>query len=380
MRGAEDRRARGQPDLRKGPVRPRGDPGQRRRGRRRDRQRADDARPAAGTEAVEGGARSPRSIEIRGRDLPDASPNFSGSTRRGRRRGWSRTPIRATWPRARSSCSIRGRSRGAGWRSCSTGPGYCEPAGGGGDDAGRLPWRACGPGGCRRSRRFWEAKGIDEAWAAVQELDRLRHGFRLRDRRGGGEARLVRAAAGGRAARARRPRWAMAYKFAAERAETKLLAISVQVGRTGVLTPVAELEPVLLAGTTVSRATLHNRDEIARKDIRVGDWVYVEKAGEVIPAVVGVNLARRAAGVRRVPVSRPLPGLRHGRRPGARARWRCAARITTARCRCAAGCGISPRRRAWTSTGWARPWSTPWSRRAGCGASRTSTGCGATIC
>jgi DNA ligase (NAD+) len=91
------------------------------------------------------------------------------------------------------------------------------------------------------------------------------------------------------------PRWAMAYKFAAERAETKLLAISVQVGRTGVLTPVAELEPVILAGTTVARATLHNRDEIARKDIRVGDFVFVEKAGEVIPAVVSVNLERRTA-------------------------------------------------------------------------------------
>src|SRR4029077_921804 len=89
------------------------------------------------------------------------------------------------------------------------------------------------------------------------------------------------------------PRWAMAYKFAAERAETKLNAISVQVGRTGVLTPVAELEPVQLAGTTVARATLHNRDEIARKDIRVGDFVFVEKAGEVIPAVVAVNVERR---------------------------------------------------------------------------------------
>jgi DNA ligase (NAD+) len=85
----------------------------------------------------------------------------------------------------------------------------------------------------------------------------------------------------------------MAYKFAAERAETLLRAITIQVGRTGVLTPVAELEPVHLSGSTVSRATLHNRDEIARKDIRVGDYVYVEKAGEIIPAVVAVNPARR---------------------------------------------------------------------------------------
>ena len=89
------------------------------------------------------------------------------------------------------------------------------------------------------------------------------------------------------------PRWAMAYKFAPDRAETKLLNITIQVGRTGVLTPVAELDPVLLAGTTVARATLHNRDEVARKDIRIGDFVYVEKAGEVIPAVIAVNLARR---------------------------------------------------------------------------------------
>ena len=89
------------------------------------------------------------------------------------------------------------------------------------------------------------------------------------------------------------PRWAMAYKFEAERAETELKSISIQVGRTGVLTPVAELAPVQLAGTTVSRATLHNRDEIARKDIRVGDFVSVEKAGEIIPAVIAVNLDKR---------------------------------------------------------------------------------------
>jgi DNA ligase (NAD+) len=82
------------------------------------------------------------------------------------------------------------------------------------------------------------------------------------------------------------PRWVVAYKFAAEQALTKLLAIEVQVGKTGTLTPVAHLEPVQLAGTTVSRASLHNADEIARKDIRVGDMVVVEKAGEIIPYVV----------------------------------------------------------------------------------------------
>ena len=98
----------------------------------------------------------------------------------------------------------------------------------------------------------------------------------------------------GQSARKLSPRWACAYKFAPERAETRLKAITIQVGRTGVLTPVAELEPVQLAGTTVARATLHNRDEIARKDIRIGDTVYVEKAGEIIPVVIAVNLARRS--------------------------------------------------------------------------------------
>lgn len=84
------------------------------------------------------------------------------------------------------------------------------------------------------------------------------------------------------------PRWAVAYKFAAEQARTILNKISIQVGRTGVLTPVAELEPVSLAGSTISRATLHNEEEVARKDVRVGDTVVIEKGGDVIPKVVGV--------------------------------------------------------------------------------------------
>ncbi len=97
----------------------------------------------------------------------------------------------------------------------------------------------------------------------------------------------------GQSARKLSPRWAAAYKFAPEQAETLLRAITLQVGRTGVLTPVAELAPVQLAGTTVARATLHNADEIARKDIRPGDTVVVEKAGEIIPVVVSVVLGKR---------------------------------------------------------------------------------------
>ncbi|KAG6559607.1 DNA ligase [Candidatus Rhabdochlamydia oedothoracis] len=89
------------------------------------------------------------------------------------------------------------------------------------------------------------------------------------------------------------PRWAIAYKFAPEQAETKIRDITVQVGRTGVLTPVAELEPVLLAGSTIARATLHNREEIERKDIRIKDYVIIEKGGDVIPKVLQVNLKKR---------------------------------------------------------------------------------------
>lgn len=88
-------------------------------------------------------------------------------------------------------------------------------------------------------------------------------------------------------------RYAVAYKYAPDQAETKLNAVTIQVGRTGKLTPVAELEPVLLAGTTVKRATLHNEDQIARLDVRVGDTVVIQKAGEIIPEVVRVVAAKR---------------------------------------------------------------------------------------
>jgi DNA ligase (NAD+) len=90
------------------------------------------------------------------------------------------------------------------------------------------------------------------------------------------------------------PRWAIAYKFQTETATSKLLGITYQVGRTGAITPVAELQPVSLLGTTVKRASLHNANEIERLDVRIGDTVFVEKGGEIIPKIVGVDFSRRA--------------------------------------------------------------------------------------
>jgi len=92
---------------------------------------------------------------------------------------------------------------------------------------------------------------------------------------------------------AKAPRWAMAYKFKAEQVSTRLNTITYQVGRTGAITPVANLEPVELAGTTVKRASLHNADQIEKLDIRVGDDVYVEKGGEIIPKILGVDVTKR---------------------------------------------------------------------------------------
>ncbi|MGB3152520.1 MAG: NAD-dependent DNA ligase LigA [Maribacter sp.] len=94
---------------------------------------------------------------------------------------------------------------------------------------------------------------------------------------------------------AKSPRWAMAYKFKAEQVFTVLNEITYQVGRTGAITPVANLEPVLLAGTTVKRASLHNADQIEKLDIREGDTVFVEKGGEIIPKIIGVDLSKRLA-------------------------------------------------------------------------------------
>src|ERR1700760_1624166 len=97
---------------------------------------------------------------------------------------------------------------------------------------------------------------------------------------------------------AKSPRWAIAYKYKAERVETELLSVSYQVGRTGAVTPVANLKPVLLAGTTVKRATLHNANEIVRLDLHEGDSVYVEKGGEIIPKIISANLEKRKPGAK----------------------------------------------------------------------------------
>lgn len=93
---------------------------------------------------------------------------------------------------------------------------------------------------------------------------------------------------------AKSPRWAIAYKYKAQSVSTRLNGITYQVGRTGAITPVAELEPVFLAGTTVKRASLHNANEIARLDLRIGDYVFVEKGGEIIPKVTGVDVEKRS--------------------------------------------------------------------------------------
>jgi DNA ligase (NAD+) len=109
---------------------------------------------------------------------------------------------------------------------------------------------------------------------------------------------------------AKSPRWAMAFKYEAERVQTTLLDILIQVGRTGVLTPVAALEPVVVSGSRVARATLHNEEEIQRKDVRIGDTVVIEKAGEVIPAVVRVRTELRNGSEKkfRMPAKCPVCG------------------------------------------------------------------------
>ena len=139
---------------------------------------------------------------------------------------------------------------------------------------------------------WWLADSVDEILKAIQDLDKVRLDFPYQT-----DGAVIKVDALAQRERlgftAKSPRWAIAYKYAAQRVETRLNDIIIQVGRTGILTPVAALEPVFVSGSTVARATLHNEDEIKRKDIRIGDTVVIERAGEVIPAVVAVVKSKR---------------------------------------------------------------------------------------
>lgn len=146
--------------------------------------------------------------------------------------------------------------------------------------------------GLRKADLIWHADSAEGLLTAIRELDEKRKSLPYET---DGAVIKVNSFADQRelGVTSKAPRWAIAYKYQPEQAETKLLAIDIQVGRTGALTPVARLEPVLISGSTVSNATLHNYEEIERKDIRVGDIVVIEKAGEIIPAVVTVKKEHR---------------------------------------------------------------------------------------
>lgn len=165
--------------------------------------------------------------------------------------------------------------------------------------------------------QLWKMETAEEVLAAIAELGKLRHSyffetdgavlkvdqFSQRDRLG---------------STSKAPRWAIAFKYEPEQAVTQLLGITIQVGRSGVLTPVAELDPVLVAGSTVARATLHNEEEMERKELRIGDYVVVEKAGEVIPAVVSVLREKRNGSEKKFTMPTLCPSCHHAvtKKPG----------------------------------------------------------------
>ncbi len=170
--------------------------------------------------------------------------------------------------------------------------GYCEPAFVRSQHELQEQIRAWG---LPAVEKYWKVRGIDEAWAAIGELDALRRTFAY-----GTDGAVVKLDDVEQQRNAgstdKSPRWAIAYKYKPDTARTRLKGITIQVGKTGILSPVAELEPVFLSLSTIARATLHNEDEIRRKDIRVGDLVEIERAGEVIPAVLRSFPEERPAG------------------------------------------------------------------------------------
>ena len=220
-----------------------------------------------------------------------ASPSSSASTRSARRRACRSSRTRATRPRARSGCSTRGSSPGGGWGRGST----------------RSSRRRRCPRPSRRRSSGWRgsASRCTRTGGAARP-SRTSASSSTRGRRSAGSCRSRPTESSSRwtiapiqrrlGATAKSPRWALAFKYPAEEATTVVRDIGVQVGRTGTLTPVAHFDAVQLAGTTVKRATLHNYEDLSRKDVRVGDTVVVEKGGDVIPKVVRVLLDRRPEG------------------------------------------------------------------------------------
>jgi DNA ligase (NAD+) len=182
--------------------------------------------------------------------------------------------------------------------------------------------------GFKTPEKIWHCHSAEELISAIAEMDRARKKFSYET--DGAVIKLNSFAQRERAGfTSKAPRWAIAYKYAPEQAETRVQNIRVQVGRIGSLTPVAELEPVVLGGSTVKRATLHNEDYIREKDIRIGDCVIIEKAGEVIPAVVSVVLPKRSGAEKKFhfPKNCPECGARVAKEIGGDeeegAAWRC---------------------------------------------------------
>jgi DNA ligase (NAD+) len=171
--------------------------------------------------------------------------------------------------------------------------------------------------GFRVNDRIKEVAGIEAAITYHHDIERLRH--RLPYEIDGVVIKVNSLALQERlGAKTRSPRWALAYKFAPTQETTRVLDIVVNVGRTGAVTPMAVMEPVEVGGVTVSRATLHNEDEVARKDVRVGDTVLIQRAGDVIPEVVQVILEKRIPGTKpfKMPTICPMCGSPLERPPG----------------------------------------------------------------